>query len=366
VECELVARDPSRANLVARVRGGDGPSLAFLAHLDVVPARAEDWTVDPFGAVVRDGMIWGRGSVDIKCHAAAAATALVGLESPPGDVLLVACADEELGEAEVGAPWLVGERKDIATDFVVGEGGGDKYGDSYLLACGEKASCPVTVRVRGRAADASIPRNGDNALVRAAPLVERVRAYRPERRIEPEVAIMLGAGIEHPAIELLERALVGISVEPTAAEVPGPSNAVPPQVEVKLNCTLPPSASVDDLLRELRAALGEGDYELEPSEPNGGSRSPLDTPLHRAIDAAIAELDAGARVVPTLGYGYSDCHVFREAFGAVAYGFVPFRNADPMVNLTTKHGADERIRLDDLEFQVETHGWLARNLARFA
>jgi acetylornithine deacetylase/succinyl-diaminopimelate desuccinylase-like protein len=366
VECELVARDPSRANLVARVRGGDGPTLAFLSHLDVVPVHRDGWSVDPFEGVVRDGAIWGRGAVDVKCHLASAAAALVQLERPPGDVLLIACADEENGEAKVGAEWLVQERPDIAADFVVGEGGGEKYGDAYTFVCGEKASCPVTVRVRGRAGDASIPGNGHNALVRAVPLVARLHEYEPERRVEPEVQLLLSAGIDHPAIELIERALVGISIEPTALEVPGPPNGIPPVAEISLNCTLPPSTTVDELLAELRKALGDGEYELEPSERSGGTKSPLETPLHRALESCVSELDPGSRLVPTLGYGYADCHWMREAFDSVAYGFVPFRSVDPMVNLTTKHGPDERILIDDLAFQVETHLWLARNLARYA
>jgi acetylornithine deacetylase/succinyl-diaminopimelate desuccinylase-like protein len=106
VECELVARDPERANLVARLRGGSGPSLMFLGHLDVVPADQRGWSVPPFSGTERDGAIWGRGAVDMKSQVAAAAVALAELarsgERPQGDVLLVGAADEEVGDAEVG------------------------------------------------------------------------------------------------------------------------------------------------------------------------------------------------------------------------------------------------------------------------
>src|SRR3954454_883752 len=140
VECERVARDPERPNLIARLRGrGDGPSLAFLGHLDVVQARRADWSVDPFGGVEQDGVIWGRGTVDMKCQVAATAVALAMLARarfvPNGDLMLILTADEEVGDAGVGAPFLVAQRPDLCPDFVVGakepgSGGGHRRGPS--------------------------------------------------------------------------------------------------------------------------------------------------------------------------------------------------------------------------------------------
>src|SRR4051794_7671205 len=107
VECERVAKDPARPNLVARVRGhGTGPSLAFLGHLDVVQARREDWTVEPFAGLEREGAIGGRGTIDMKCQVAATAVALAALARegfvPGGDLMLILTADEEIGDAGVG------------------------------------------------------------------------------------------------------------------------------------------------------------------------------------------------------------------------------------------------------------------------
>src|SRR5215210_3523978 len=107
IQCERVAKDPERPNLIARLRGrGGGSSLAFLGHLDVVQARRQDWSVEPFAAVERDGAIWGRGTVDMKCQVAATAVALAKLASerfvPNGDLMLILTADEEVGEAGVG------------------------------------------------------------------------------------------------------------------------------------------------------------------------------------------------------------------------------------------------------------------------
>src|SRR4051812_34507673 len=147
VECERVAKDAGRPNLVARLPGrGDGPSLAFLGHLDVVQARREDWTVEPFAGTVRDGAVWGRGTVDVKCQVAATAVALATLAGegfrPEGDLMLILTADEEVGEASVGMPFLVDQRPDLAPDLVVGEGAGERYetseGPVYLVDCGVK------------------------------------------------------------------------------------------------------------------------------------------------------------------------------------------------------------------------------------
>src|SRR5215213_2799860 len=132
IECERVAKDPERPNLIATLRGrGTGPSLAFLGHLDVVQARRRDWSHEPFAAVERDGAIWGRGTVDMKCQVAATAVALATLARegfvPNGDLMLILMADEEVGDAAVGAPFFVKEKADLRPDYVVGEGAGERY-----------------------------------------------------------------------------------------------------------------------------------------------------------------------------------------------------------------------------------------------
>src|SRR5215218_2467870 len=131
LECERIAKDPERTNLLVRLAGcGTGPSLAFLGHLDVVVARHEEWSIEPFAAIERDGAIWGRGTVDMKCQVAATAVALATLAregfTPNGDLMLLLMSDEEVGEAEVGAPYFVQARPDLSPDFVIGEGAGER------------------------------------------------------------------------------------------------------------------------------------------------------------------------------------------------------------------------------------------------
>jgi acetylornithine deacetylase/succinyl-diaminopimelate desuccinylase-like protein len=387
VECERVAEDPDRANLVARLPGrGTGPSLAFLGHLDVVVARREDWSVEPFAGVERDGAIWGRGTVDMKCQVAATAVALATLAregfEPAGDLMLLLMADEEVGDSGVGAPFFVEARPDLCPDYLIGEGSGERFdtaaGPVYLLDRGVKATSTVTVTVRGRAGDASLPDAGPNALFEVARLLTRLEAYRSPIRIPAEVEPVIDALVApggsperrlaaaraaDPGLDRILGALVGTVIQPTMLEAPAPHNVVPEEAVLTLACILLPGTTAGELERELRTALGDGDYELEIPEPNGGSVSDPDTPLRAAIAAFLEAHDPGARLVPALGYGFSDCHVMREAYGCVAYGFIPFRHADPMTNLETKHGVDERVLVDDLEFQTRAALWIARAMA---
>src|SRR3954470_22287499 len=293
LECERVAKDPERANFVARLRGdGTGPSLAFLGHLDVVVARREEWSVEPFAGVEHDGAIWGRGTVDMKCQVAATAVALATLARegfrPAGDLMLLLMADEEVGEAGVGAPFLVEARPDLCPDFVIGEGAGERYdtaaGPLYLLDHGIKCSATATLTVRGRAGDASLADTGPNALFEAARLLGRLERYRSPVRIPPEVEPIIEAlapGAEapeerlaaaraaDPALSRVLGALAGTTIQPSILEAPAPLNVVPGQVSLTLMCGPLPGTTQAQLERELREALGPGEYELEVAPPKG-------------------------------------------------------------------------------------------------
>jgi acetylornithine deacetylase/succinyl-diaminopimelate desuccinylase-like protein len=371
LECERVAKDPGRPNLLVRLRGrGDGPSLAFLGHLDVVQARREDWSVEPFAGVERDGAIWGRGAVDMKCQVAATTVALATLARegfvPGGDVLLVLVADEEVGEAGVGAPFFVEAKPDLRPDYVVGEGAGERYetarGPIYLLDRGVNGSVHTTLKVRGRPGDASFPQAERNAAFELARLLGRLEAHEPRERVLPEVAELVSYRGSDACLDRLIEALTTNVFTPTIVEAEGPANVVLEEATVNLYGAVLPGTTKDDIESELRDALGDGEYELEVGDLQEGTTSPLDTPLHRAIEGFLRERDAEARLVPALGYGYSDCQTFREAYGSVAYGFIPFRHQDPAVNLVAKHGVDERVLVADLEFQVEAALHVCRSL----
>src|ERR671935_2326788 len=200
VDCELYARIPERANLVARIPGrGGGPRLLLLSHTDVVLADPAEWSADPFGGELRDGEVWGRGALDMKGQVAAEAVAIASLArdgfEPRGELIFAATADEEVG-AGFGAQWLCEAHPEtVRADYCINEGAGERIelaGSAfYSCSVAEKMSAPFRLRVRGRSGHASMPSIADNALVKAAPLVERLGTYKPERRLIPEVAAMV-------------------------------------------------------------------------------------------------------------------------------------------------------------------------------
>jgi acetylornithine deacetylase/succinyl-diaminopimelate desuccinylase-like protein len=295
--------------------------------------------------------------------------------------MLLLMADEEVGDACVGAPFFVESRPDLCPDFIIGEGSGERLdtpsGPIYLLDHGVKASASATLTVRGRPGDASLPDSGPNALYELARLLGRLQEHRSPVRIPSELQPVLDAlapgdaapedrlaqaRSQNPALDRVLGALVGTTIQPTILEAPAPQNVIPSEATLTITCVALPGTSAEQLERELRDALGEGDYDLELTPPKGGSTSEADSPLRDAIEAFLAEADPDARLIPALGYGYSDCHVLREAYGSVTYGFIPFRHADPMTNLTTKHGADEHVLIDDLLFQTQAALSIARTI----
>src|SRR3954454_11409511 len=156
-ECELLEAEPGRPNLIARLRGGDGPTLALLGHVDTVRAAADEWSFDPWAGDVVDGWVRGRGALDMKGQVAAEAAACMALAEsgwrPAGELLLVLTADEEAG-GRLGAQWLCEEHPEtVRADFVVNEGGGSlvELGERrlYTLSVGEKGIFRIKLRTTG-------------------------------------------------------------------------------------------------------------------------------------------------------------------------------------------------------------------------
>jgi acetylornithine deacetylase/succinyl-diaminopimelate desuccinylase-like protein len=201
-QVELYARVPERANLVARIAGrGEGPTLLFLSHTDVVLADAAEWSADPFGGELRDGEVWGRGALDMKGQVAASAVALASLAregfEPAGDLIFAATADEEVGDG-FGAQWLCETHPEaVRCDYLINEGSGERLElggkPFYTCSVAEKMSAPFRLRVRGRSGHASMPGIADNALVKAAPLITALGEYVPEQQLTPEVEALIQA-----------------------------------------------------------------------------------------------------------------------------------------------------------------------------
>ena len=385
IDCELFARDPHRANLVARIPGGDGPSLAFLSHTDTVLADPAEWDRDPWSGDLVDEEVWGRGALDMKGQVAASAVAFASLARegfvPPGDLLLVVVADEEVGDGW-GLSWLVDAHPDaVRCDYAINEGGGERLvlggKPVYLCATAEKMSAPFKLRVHGRSGHASMPGIADNALVKAARYVAALGAYEPPPELIPEargfLEAVLGeapaveealarAGELHPLLPALVQPLLALTLSPTMIDASHQVNVIPALCEVTVDCRLLPEQTPADAEPLIRAALGDGDYDLEWVSATGGTRSDLQTPLWDAIESFVSGIEPEARLAPIACPGFTDSHYLRKAFGSVAYGFFPIKEMDAVDATKLVHSANERIAVNDLELGVNMLRATARSL----
>jgi acetylornithine deacetylase/succinyl-diaminopimelate desuccinylase-like protein len=343
-----------------------------------VLADPAEWERAPFAAELVGGEVWGRGALDMKGEVAASAVALADLARAgwrgSGDLVFVAAADEEVG-AGFGLQWLVEAHPDaVRTDFSVNEGAGDRVelGGKVLYLCStaEKMSSPFLLRVHGRSGHASMPSIADNALVKAAPLVERLGAFRAEPRLIPEVegflktllgevpapgrALEAARAVAPLAGELIEP-LLSMTVAPTQARASDKRNVIPALCEITVDTRILPGQTPDEAAATIRAWLGDGEYELVNTEGQGGTRSPIGGPLWDAVSSFVADEEPGAQAAPICVAGFTDSHWMRQAFGTVAYGFFPSRAMDSETAARLIHSANERIPVSDLELGVR---WL--------
>ncbi len=356
-ECELLSSVPGRANLVARLGGGsDGPTLGLLGHVDTVLATPSEWTVDPWSGELRDGCVWGRGALDMKSQVAAEVAAAVAL-------------------AEEGWRPESGE-----LHMLVNEGGGDVLEFDgrrlYHVCVAEKGVFRFTISTRGRAGHASIPRIGDNALVKLAPILTRLAAaaVAPEPTVEP-LAYLESLGVnlngdlhaalaavdqKDPRLAVLLEPMLGVTFTPTMASASHKINVIPSHAEIKVDCRVPPELGEDYVRARIEETLDGEDYELHFDERVTGNRSPIDTPLMDHIRHFIAAEDPGALPVPSVLPGFTDSRWFRAAFpDCVAYGFCPQNKRDIFEASPLIHGADERIPVEDLGLAARFYAGLA-------
>jgi acetylornithine deacetylase/succinyl-diaminopimelate desuccinylase-like protein len=380
-ECELLEAEPERANLIARLRGAsDGPTLTYLSHVDTVRADPGEWTRDPWCGDLEDGWVWGRGALDMKGQVAAEVAACVALgrsgwRPPAGDLLLVVTADEEAG-GDLGARWLCETHPDkVRSDFVVNEGGGASIEVDgrrlYTLSLGEKGIFRTQLRVSGHAGHASLPKIGDNALLKLAELITRLREQPPSEPTPEGLAflsVVLGEDVgaesmpaalerlraEQPLLAMvLAEPMLGITVSPTKAQAGEKANVIPSRGEALLDCRLPPGMDESDLRAQLGALLGDGEYELEVSEAVIGNASPFEHRFADTIRDWVEDTDPGAGLLPIVMPGFSDSNWFRSAFdSAVVYGFCPHREITLMEGAPLIHGADERVPASDIELSA--------------
>ena len=364
---------PGRSNLVARVRGsGGGPSLLLLSHLDTVDADPGEWSLDPWSGMVRDGSVWGRGALDLKGQAAAQAVAVASVlrngTTFRGDIVLAATADEERG-SRYGTRWLLDTHPEVLrTDYALTHGAGDRMlvgGRAvYFCAVSERVAGGLTVTLTVPAGLPMLP--GPNVIAQAGRFVTRAAGQHVSPSLLEEVAVVIGsltgttpppsevaavASAIHPALGALLAPLTGATLSPSC--IRSASTAGRPSVcEIDFDCWLLPGhdpAEVQDVLNRAADALT---YEVAWNPVRGGSRSPASTPLWRAIEGHVQDMDPGSLLLPLCDAGFTDSHWLRERYGTVAYGFFPMLEMTTLEAARAVHGPDERMPLRDLALQI--------------
>ena len=366
---EPIAR---RTNVMARVRGRNPakPALVLHGHLDVVPAMAADWSVDPFAGEIRDGMLWGRGAVDMKDMDAMILTSVADIlragDLPERDLILVFFADEENGGIE-GSQLVVADRPEWfagATEAISEVGGysiavGDRR--AYLLQVGEKALIWIRLRARGRAGHGSRV-HPDNAITRLAEaVVELGRTEWPVRLTATTETMLAGLAdladtddtdpdvlaVSTGPAEGFLRSTLRTTTNPTGLSAGYKHNVIPDAAEALIDVrTLP--GTEDEALADIQRIVGD-DIEIEIVVRDIGLEVPFEGDLVDAMVAALGRADPGVPVIPYLMGGGTDNKAL-AALGIEGYGFAPLRLPAELDFTGMFHGVDERVPLDALEF----------------
>ncbi|MFW6388011.1 MAG: M20/M25/M40 family metallo-hydrolase [bacterium] len=388
IATEILYDRPDRANLIARIPGGDQmtSSVAYMGHVDVVPAEAGKWRRDPFGGELVDGEVWGRGAVDMLGMVATSAAAMSVIAEgppPPGDVLFIAVSDEEAG-GTYGARYLLEHHAEaVKCDYMITEVGGMHLSGSgspatsggITMSVGEKGVCWVRVRFSGVPGHGSMPYRADNAAVKAATAAARLARFRTRADLSGIVREMSSAFLRSRFDRLLARTPRGFeaavarlyesdrgaarflhtaahtSISPNEIHSGTKVNIIPDSAELTLDIRILPGQGVEDvqmLLREGMGDLGE-EAEIEFFEFYPSNVSPRDTPLMRASERILEDVLPGIPIVPVFLGGVTDGRYWRQK-GTTVYGFAAH---DPRLTLDRFsqliHGIDERISVSSLE-----------------
>lgn len=363
---------PRRTNVSARIPGRDRtrPALVLHGHLDVVPAIAEQWSVDPFEGVVRDGMLWGRGAVDMKDMDAMILTSVAELlragERPARDLVVTFFADEENGGVE-GSELVVRDRPEWfagATEAISEVGGysipvaGRR---AYLLQVGEKALVWVRLHARGRAGHGSRVHR-ENAVTRLAEAVAALgRTEWPIELVDTTaltiggLADLCGGDAGDPdavaeatgAASAFVRSTLRTTTNPTGLTAGYKHNVIPDAAAAAVDIrTLP--GQEDRVLAEVQRIVGD-DIEIEVVQRARGLEVPFSGDLVEAMVSALGRHDPDVPVIPYLMGGGTDNKALAE-LGIAGYGFAPLRLPADLDFTGMFHGVDERVPIDALVF----------------
>ncbi len=378
IETRLYESQPGRTSVMARW-GGDVASegqggLLLHGHLDVVPAEASDWRMDPFSGEIEDGYLWGRGAVDMKDFDAMLLTSVRQRQRegriPKRPITLCFTADEEAG-GHRGAEILINEHPEEfegVTD-AVGEVGGfsttvrDRR--IYLIEAAEKGMAWMKLTARGRAGHGSMI-NDDNAVARLSAAVARLGAHQWPIRLTPTMEVLLGTVAELAGTEatpdnaraLVDEfggasrmlgAVISNTVNPTMLSAGYKVNVIPTEATAHVDARSLPGYE-DEFFDTLKELIGD-DIEVSYLSNQAPWETPYDGTLVDAMTRSLIAEDPDAIVAPFLMSGGTDAKHFRK-LGMRSYGFAPLRLPADLDFTALFHGVDERVPTDALEFGV--------------
>jgi acetylornithine deacetylase/succinyl-diaminopimelate desuccinylase-like protein len=381
IDFETAESAPGRSNLIARI-GGKGGGVCLLNHTDVVPVERQFWDVDPFAGELRDGVIWGRGTLDMKGMGIIELMTFlllkrqgIALAKP---VTFLAAADEEAGSA-YGVSWIADNHPEwLDAGVVINEGSyglaptSAKERPVFQVAPSEKVPLWLKLTVRGRPGHGSVPHN-DNCAEHLVKALGRVAAWQRETRVTPlmqahadamtaanrmpgaSVSEMQKAAARFPGFRARMMNTVSLTTIHTGIKV----NVIPAEATATLDCRLLPDVDADAFMADLKAVIDDDRVFIDVINRFEGTESPMDTEFVRVVREVVAELVEGAVVVPELTSGFTDSRIYRVR-GIPAYGFVPC-----LVNpgeLSGVHGHNERISVENLRLGMQVLYEVVRRL----
>lgn len=386
---------PKKGNLVARLRGsGKKKPMIVMAHIDVVDAKREDWSMDPFALTEKDGYFYGRGTGDDKFMATAFVANLIRYKQenfhPSRDIILILETDEEIGDAnKLGIRWLIEHQRSlIDAEFALNEGGGVGMKNGRPLRNGiqtaEKVYVDYRIEVTNRGGHSSVPRK-DNAIYRLAAGLERLGKFEFPVKLNETTRLWFerSAAMEAPQVAADMRALAAgtadaaaiarLSADPafnaqmrttcvaTMLQGGHAPNALPQLARANVNCRVLPGESIVEL--EITLAQIMADYEIKVTrtyEPTTSQPSPLKPEIMQPIEKLTAKFWPGIPVIPSMSSGATDGSFLRNA-GIAVYGHSGLAGD---IDDVRAHGRDERVSVKAFDDSLEYLYLLVKTLAQ--